>query len=313
MCEFCTTFCMCILYEFDYSSMPEIPASGTSPTCFSSPELKVSNADLTRFQSPVMLPYYPSRRHRVEEMAERGVADWLALMPVFYRQLTKCWGGDLSWKQEGIWVGNIFQWKLTQNTLIFIEDDDLKTSSANKDISYMQLCDCACRWPSTVLVLGHLQSRWWQYSGVIYTRPVFEGPSVMLYLRSFWVRLPTLIAMFLWLTWGPSGADRTQVGSMLVPGTLLSGKILDRYSDTITYAFTHLKNIPNKTQRYIILSQNNHSLTSCDVIYIYVCIHAKHMYLYVYVCIVHRVQYLPFLCFSQYIHFSNSCTNKSKS
>ena len=32
----------------------------------------------------------------------------------------------------------------------------------------------------------------------------------------------TLIAKFLGPKWGPSGADRTQVGPMLVPGTLLS-------------------------------------------------------------------------------------------
>ena len=32
----------------------------------------------------------------------------------------------------------------------------------------------------------------------------------------------TLIARFMWPTWGPSGADRTQVGPMLAPWTLLS-------------------------------------------------------------------------------------------
>ena len=33
----------------------------------------------------------------------------------------------------------------------------------------------------------------------------------------------SLIARFMGLTWGPSGADRTQVGPMLAPWTLLSG------------------------------------------------------------------------------------------
>ena len=32
-----------------------------------------------------------------------------------------------------------------------------------------------------------------------------------------------LIARFMGPTWGPSGADRTQVGPMLAPWTLLSG------------------------------------------------------------------------------------------
>ena len=35
----------------------------------------------------------------------------------------------------------------------------------------------------------------------------------------------SLIARFMGPTWGPSGADRTQVGPMLVPGILLSGMI----------------------------------------------------------------------------------------
>ena len=35
---------------------------------------------------------------------------------------------------------------------------------------------------------------------------------------------PTLIARFMGPTWGPSGADRTHVGPMLVPWTLLSGQ-----------------------------------------------------------------------------------------
>ena len=36
-------------------------------------------------------------------------------------------------------------------------------------------------------------------------------------------RAPTQIARFVGPTWGPSGADRTQVGPMLAPWTLLSG------------------------------------------------------------------------------------------
>ena len=36
--------------------------------------------------------------------------------------------------------------------------------------------------------------------------------------------LPTLLARFMGPTWGPPGADRTQVGPMLAPWSLLSGK-----------------------------------------------------------------------------------------
>ena len=41
---------------------------------------------------------------------------------------------------------------------------------------------------------------------------------------SYWrEELASLIARFMGPTWGPSGADRTQMGSMLAPWTLLSG------------------------------------------------------------------------------------------
>ena len=42
----------------------------------------------------------------------------------------------------------------------------------------------------------------------------------------FGSHIQSLIARFMGLTWGPSGADRTQVGPMLAPWTLLSGLVL---------------------------------------------------------------------------------------
>ena len=38
-----------------------------------------------------------------------------------------------------------------------------------------------------------------------------------------WAKKRSLIARFMGPTWGPSGADRTQMGPMLAPWTLLSG------------------------------------------------------------------------------------------
>ena len=52
---------------------------------------------------------------------------------------------------------------------------------------------------------------WWMPSNA--TWPWNTGP----------VFIHTLIAKFMGLTWGPSGADRTQVSPILVPWTLLSG------------------------------------------------------------------------------------------
>ena len=50
-------------------------------------------------------------------------------------------------------------------------------------------------------------------------------PQVMMknHVNSFITR--TLIARFMGPTWGPSGADRTQLGPMLAPWTLLSGNL----------------------------------------------------------------------------------------
>ena len=50
-----------------------------------------------------------------------------------------------------------------------------------------------------------------------------------------------LIARFMGLSWGPSGADRTQVGPMLAPWTLLSGWFTDcmPMSSTIITSFHH--------------------------------------------------------------------------
>ena len=48
--------------------------------------------------------------------------------------------------------------------------------------------------------------------------------SKMLRMGSMWQHFKTpLIAGFMGPTWGPAGADRTQVGPMLAPWTLLSG------------------------------------------------------------------------------------------
>ena len=43
--------------------------------------------------------------------------------------------------------------------------------------------------------------------------------------------VPFLIARFMGPTWGPSGADRTQMGPMLAPWTLLSGVPLKAMSE----------------------------------------------------------------------------------
>ena len=57
----------------------------------------------------------------------------------------------------------------------------------------------------------------------------------------------TLIARFKGPTWGPSGADRTQVGPMLAPWTLLSGEAwtvfcnFEVWFDSLLDIFEHLQ------------------------------------------------------------------------
>ena len=85
----------------------------------------------------------------------------------------------------------------------------------------------------------HISERWYYYNiqsrgletsrdlhGKTSVRLVNRGPDLTRYnihFGSIITRSISLIARFMWPTWGPSGANRTQVGPMLAPWTLLSG------------------------------------------------------------------------------------------
>ena len=56
-------------------------------------------------------------------------------------------------------------------------------------------------------------------------RPASQSASSTPFYFSFRYIALTPIARFMGPTWGPSGADRTQVGPMLAPWTLLSGEL----------------------------------------------------------------------------------------
>ena len=59
------------------------------------------------------------------------------------------------------------------------------------------------------------------YIRVLTHLPLLKVPKAR-FFSALWC-IDALIARFMEPTWGPSGADRTQVGPMLVPWTLLSG------------------------------------------------------------------------------------------
>ena len=83
------------------------------------------------------------------------------------------------------------------------ETTTFENLSVNKIVGHMSLVVIGfkCLW----IVLG--------YTGQT-LRLMIRGPVL------------TLIERFLATTWGPSGSDRTQVGHMLAPWTLLSGYVL---------------------------------------------------------------------------------------
>ena len=86
-------------------------------------------------------------------------------------------------------------------------------------------------------------------------------------LMSFWhigrcvthgrqqLKWPTLIARFMGPTWGPSEADRTQVGPMLAPWTLLSGQLYICVQEC-----TELMQYPHETFLLLQLCSNHYKI-----------------------------------------------------
>ena len=94
---------------------------------------------------------------------------------------------------------------------------------------------------------------WWQYQQQ--TRPCTHAQKHNHYGGEWATTKLTQIARFIGPTsWGPSGADKTQVGSMLVPWFLLSGESLSRsFAHSPTHWLTHsviLQYIASRGQNY---------------------------------------------------------------
>ena len=73
---------------------------------------------------------------------------------------------------------------------------------------------------SVFWLVNHTSGEWQQSISWIRGHLI---PNSLFDTRSTLIPKATLIARFMGPTWGPSGADRTQVGPMLAPWTLLSG------------------------------------------------------------------------------------------
>ena len=77
---------------------------------------------------------------------------------------------------------------------------------------------------NTIVFLVKLIASW-------YLLCCFAGSMIVPHDITYSIR--SLIARFMGSTWGPPGADRTQVGPMLTPWSLLSGIIMFFRSETI--------------------------------------------------------------------------------
>ena len=73
----------------------------------------------------------------------------------------------------------------------------------------------------------------------------------------------SLIARFMGPTWGPSGADRTQVGRMLTPWTLLSGMV------GIMMAFCHSLFFNWELGRTVYIIRKLNNCSQCKGCYIH--------------------------------------------
>ena len=91
----------------------------------------------------------------------------------------------------------------------FFSDCNLIMRYSVNNVFMFHVCYGGGWWPDSYIVVGHLQTPWRS-----------RQLGAMCAVGSTHV---PLLARFMGSTWGPSGADRTQMGPMLAPWTLLSG------------------------------------------------------------------------------------------
>ena len=77
--------------------------------------------------------------------------------------------------------------------------------------------------------------------------------------------LTSLIARFMGPTWGPSGADRTQVGPMLAPWTLLSGMFFNckYFGEWLIACLAHIQQISSRHEKQMWCC----NLSSCYILW----------------------------------------------
>ena len=99
-------------------------------------------------------------------------------------------------------ISNEHRWGRSIRSTIQLSQD---TGDVDKNLIMLKYCPYVDQPPLIVIGWNHRHASW-------------HCPRLFLYAY-------TLIARFVGPTWGPSRADRTQVGPMLAPWTLLSGYV----------------------------------------------------------------------------------------
>ena len=124
----------------------------------------------------------------------------------------------------------------------------------------------------------------------------FSDASVFSVLGYLYTRLITLIARFMGPTWGPPGADRSQVGPMLAQWTLLSRYVLNQMFSKYPYSI------------YVICIIYIYCVVHLlFVIYIHWFVYSGLFIYYCSMCILSLVQWFYYVCFIVFDHVHAFC------
>ena len=133
-----------------------------------------------------------------------------------------CWSGNtqLSWSFQFTALHHHLSMHFTHCGLNLVTLAKVMAYCLTAPSHYLNLC-----W----LIICEVQQH---SSDGNFTRNIIQPSANKISLKlNYLTKIPvksTLIARFMWPTWGPTGADRTQVGPVLAPWTLISGYLWPR-------------------------------------------------------------------------------------
>ena len=138
-----------------------------------------------------------------------------AFISILNTILKICISDSSNWKNDSVEIENHYHWLSAQTKLHFL----LTSKRLVGIMSYVKVHLC---YGVLLLQVMRMYNNGGWYGWGIWAIVIYEDGSS--YFLSSSVTVLPLIARFMGPTWDPSGADRTQVGPMLAPWTLLSGQ-----------------------------------------------------------------------------------------